>query len=135
MDSSDCSDITMDKHIYESLGEASVENQRQELYVPVEHVEKMVEEAVRKLLQGGKTTTVEQSSSEEAENNEKTMVSVQDNSVPEIVDIMQSPSVLQPLLDAQQKAKEKETNDNGDQSVAEGPVTRSQSKARVEENE
>ena len=135
MDSSDCSDITIDKHIYESLGEASVENQKQEIYVPVEHVEKMVEKAVRKLLKGGETTTVEQSSSEEAENNEKTMVSVQDNSVPEIVDIMQSPSVLQPLLDAQQKAKEKETNDNGDQSVAEGPVTRSQSKARVEENE
>ena len=135
MDSSDCSDITIDKHIYESLGEASVENQKQEIYVPVEHVEKMVEKAVRKWLKGGETTTVEQSSSEEAENNEKTMVSVQDNSVPEIVDIMQSPSVLQPLLDAQQNSKEKETNDNGDKSITEGPVTRSQSKSRVEENE
>ena len=103
MDSSDCSDITMDKHIYESLGEALVENRRQELYVPVEHVEKMVEEAVRKLLQGGQTTTVEQSSSEEAENNERTMVLVPDDSVPEIVDPMQLPSVLQPLLDAQPK--------------------------------
>ena len=140
MDSSDSSDITVDKHIYESLGEASVESQRQEQYVPVERVEKMVEDAIRKLLQGGQTTTVEQSSSEEAENNERTMVSVPDTivSVPDIVDLpslLQLPSVLQPILDAQQNSKEKETNEKGDQSITEGPVTRSQSKSREEENE
>ena len=140
MDSSGSSDITVDRHIYESLGEASVENQRQEQYVPVAHVEKMVEEAIKKLLQGGQTTIVEQSSSEEAENNERTMVSVPETmvSVPDIVDlsaVLQLPSVLQPSLNAQQNSKENEANEKGDKSMTEGPVTRSQSKSREEENE
>ena len=78
-------DITTERHIYES-----VEDQRQE-YVPVAHVEKLVEEAIKKLLHGH-----EQSSSEEAENNERTMVSVPETmvSVPDIVDLsLQLPSV------------------------------------------
>ena len=62
IDSDSSVDITTERHIYES-----VEDQRQE-YVPVAHVEKLVEEAIKKLLHGH-----EQSSSEEAEN---TMVTV-----------------------------------------------------------
>ena len=122
IDSDSSVDITTERHIYES-----VEDQRQE-YVPVAHVEKLVEEAIQKLLHGHV-----QSSSEEAEN---TIVSVP-ASVPEIVDLLEMPPVLQPVI-SQQNSKEKEKNpfeENETDETGEGPVTRSQSKTRQEKNE
>ena len=114
IDSDSSVDITTERNIYES-----VEDQRQE-YVPVAHVEKLVEEAIQKLLHGHEHT-----SSEEAES---TTVSVP-VSVPDIVDLSELSSVLHPV-NSQQNSKENETNEMG-----EGPITRSQSKAREEENE
>lgn len=89
----------------------------------------MVEDAIRKLLQGGTTTTVEKSSSssEEAGSNERTIVSV-----PNIEDlplVLQLPSVLQPILDHQQNEKENETTEKGEA----GPITRARSQSKREE--
>ena len=58
-------------------------------------------------------------------------------SVPEIVDLLEMPPVLQPVI-SQQNSKEKENNpfeENETDETGEGPVTRSQSKTRQEKNE